>query len=233
MPIPNDENFYKVKINTKALAKEIEKRSRDEKEGGFVLDCTNKSKSTIKEYVSLYDYHLKNFFSSNIIRKELKDKGFINEEGYIRYDPVYRSVMGSNSMNKKTFTEEEKKSSLISSIKELNVHNRIKDKEVDCGKEILKQTPITNKKIPFQKSKKETHKKRKKRSNEGGSSDSGSSSDEGRSGSGSSGSENNNYGGNSKSKNANENKSKQDSNKNKNKKKASDEIVFLKDMLVY
>ena len=26
MPIPNDENFYKVKINTKALAKEIEKR---------------------------------------------------------------------------------------------------------------------------------------------------------------------------------------------------------------
>jgi len=229
----NEETFYKIKRDPKLLEELLEKLKKDEKEGSFKLDCTNLITSNKKEYVSLYDYHLKNFFSSDKNRKELKDKGFINEEGYIRYDPVYRSVMGSNSMNKKTFTEEEKKSSLISSIKELNVHNRIKDKEVDCGKEILKQTPITNKKIPFQKSKKETHKKRKKRSNEGGSSDSGSSSDEGRSGSGSSGSENNNYGGNSKSKNANENKSKQDSNKNKNKKKASDEIVFLKDMLVY
>ena len=102
MPIPNDENFYKVKINLKALAKELEKFSAGDKESGFVLDCTNKSKSSLKEYVSLYDYHLKNFFSSNIIRKELKDKGFIDSDGYIMYDPVYRSVMGANC-NKKKF----------------------------------------------------------------------------------------------------------------------------------
>ena len=87
----------------------------------------------------MYDYHLKNFFSQDINRKELRDKGFINQEGYIRYDPVYRSVMGSNSMNKKTYTEEEKKNSLITTIKEINVHNRIKDKEIDCRKEVLKK----------------------------------------------------------------------------------------------
>ena len=69
LPIPNDENFYKVKINPKALAKELEKFAAGDRESGFVLDCTNKSKSSIKEYVSLYDYHLKSFFSSKKLEK--------------------------------------------------------------------------------------------------------------------------------------------------------------------
>ena len=38
MIIPNDENFYKVKINLKALVKEIEKFYAGDKEYGFVLD---------------------------------------------------------------------------------------------------------------------------------------------------------------------------------------------------
>ena len=43
----------KVKINLKALSKELEKFTEDDKESGFILDCTNKNKSTKKEYVSL------------------------------------------------------------------------------------------------------------------------------------------------------------------------------------
>lgn len=87
----------------------MEKLIKDQKEGSFKLECTYLITSNKKEYASLYDYHLKNFFSSDKNRKELKDKGFINEEGYIRYDQVYRNVMGSNSMNKKTYTAKEKK----------------------------------------------------------------------------------------------------------------------------
>ena len=90
MAIPNEDAFYKVKINLKALSKELEKFAEDDKESGFILDCTNKNKSTKKEYVSLYDYNLKSFFSNQKVRKDLKDKGFINSKGFIMYDPVYR-----------------------------------------------------------------------------------------------------------------------------------------------
>ena len=65
-----DDNFYKVKINPSALTKELEKFAQGEKEGGFVLDCTNKNKSSMKVYVSLYDYHLKSFFSNQKVRKK-------------------------------------------------------------------------------------------------------------------------------------------------------------------
>ena len=99
--IPNEDAFYKVKINLKALSKELEKFTEDDKESGFVLDCTNKNKSMKKEYVSLYDYNLKSFFSNQKVRKDLKDKGFINSKGFIMYDPVYRSVMGAKKIHKK------------------------------------------------------------------------------------------------------------------------------------
>ena len=88
MAIPNEDAFYKVKINLKALSKELEKFAEDDKESGFILDCTNKNKSTKKEYVSLYDYNLRSFFSNQKVRKDLKDKGFINSKGFIMYDPV-------------------------------------------------------------------------------------------------------------------------------------------------
>ena len=48
----------------------------------------------MKNYVSLYDFHLKSFFISDLIRKELKSKGFINTQGFIMYDPMYRDVIG-------------------------------------------------------------------------------------------------------------------------------------------
>jgi hypothetical protein len=149
LPIPNDENFYKVKINAKALSKELEKLSDGNKEGGFILDCTNKSKSKLKEYLSLYDYHLKGFFSNQKVRKNLKDKGFINSKGFIMYDPVYRSVMGAKAKNKKKITENEMKSKLMSSIKGIDVPSRIKDKELDSKKVVLGQNTPTDKKIPF------------------------------------------------------------------------------------
>ena len=149
MPIPNDEKFYTVKINLKALSKELEKFAEDDREGGFILDCTNKNKAQKKEYVSLYDYNLRSFFSNQKVRKDLKDKGFINSKGFIMYDPVYRSVMGAKKDHKKKFTEKEMKSKLMSSIKGIDVPSRIKDKELDSKKFVLKQNIPTDKKIPF------------------------------------------------------------------------------------
>ena len=140
-----EESFYKIKKNPKVLAQELEKLSKGQKEGNFKLDCTNLITSNKKEYVSLYDYHLKNFFSSNIIRKELKDKGFIDSDGYIMYDPVYRSVMGANC-NKKKFTEKEKQEKIINNIKDIKIHSRLEDKEIDLEKAANNQNVATKKK---------------------------------------------------------------------------------------
>ena len=179
----NEDQLYKVKISDKALQQELQKLSKGCKEGGFVLDCTNKSKSSIKDYVALYDYHLSGFFSSENTRKNLMDKGFIDNKGFIMYDPVYRSVMGAQCKNTKKYEGAELKNKLISSINGINVPSRIKDKEIDAKREVEKQKVSINKQIPYVKdanlykpSKKK--KKKNKKSGEGSSSNGGNSSDE-------------------------------------------------------
>ena len=178
-------------MNEKALQQELEKLASDSKEGGFILDCTNKSKSTLKDYVALYDYHLRGFFSSQLIRNYLKNKGFIDSKGFIMYDPVYRNVMGAQCKNTKKYEGDELKAKIISNIKNIDVPARLKDKEVDAKKAIDKQSVPIKKKIPTSKELmnqyKQANKKKKKKKKSGsgeGSSSSGQSSseDEGKSG---------------------------------------------------
>ena len=188
----NEDQLYKVKLNEKSLQQDLAKLASDNKEGGFVLDCTNQSKSTLKDYVALYDYHLRGFFSSQLIRKYLENKGFINSQGYIMYDPVYRNIMGAQCKNTKKYEGDELREKIISSIKGLDVPARLKDKEVDAKKALEKQNVPINKKIPFikdmnQMKQANKRKKRKKKNAPGeGSSSSGQSSseDEGKSGEG-------------------------------------------------
>ncbi len=167
--IPDDENFYKIKKHPKVLEEELEKLAKGEKEGKFMLDCTNLITSNKKEYVSLYDYHLKNFFSSQIIRKNLKNNGFIDSEGYIMYDPIYRSVMGTNNTNKKKYTEKEMQDKIISNIKDIKIHTRLYDKEIISEKAAFNQNVPTQKKIPFIKEKPKAHRKKRKNNGEGSS----------------------------------------------------------------
>ena len=179
----NEDQLYKVKINEKALQQELQKLASDSKEGGFVLDCTNKSKSTLKDYVALYDYHLRGFFSSQLIRKNLKEKGFIDSKGFIMYDPVYRNVMGAQCKNTKKYEGEELKQRIISNIKGIDVPARIRDKELDAKKAIDKQKVPIDKKLPFIKEGNQygkKQKKTKKKNPDGNSSEGNSSSDEGK-----------------------------------------------------
>ena len=182
----DDDQIYKVKLNEKALQQDLEKLASDSKEGGFILDCTNKSKSTLKDYVALYDYHLRGYFSSQLIRKYLKDKGFIDSKGFIMYDPVYRNIMGAKCKNKKKYEEEELKGKIISNIKGIDVHARIKDKEFDAKKAIEKENVPIDKKLPFIKDmmipKKKKKKKKKTAPGEENSSNGASSDEENKSG---------------------------------------------------
>jgi hypothetical protein len=183
--IPDEEKFYKVKRDPKIIAEQLENLAKGQKEGNFKLDCTNLITSNKKEYVSLYDYHLRNFFSSQTIRKDLQNKGFIDSEGYIMYDPVYRSVMGTNNTNKKKFTEKEMEEKIITNIKDIKIHSRLQDKEIVSEKAAFNENVATQMKIPFIKEKPK-HKKRKNNKKDGssaeGSSNSGSSEEENKSG---------------------------------------------------
>ncbi len=178
--LEQDESIYKVKVSDKVIFKDLEKFASGGKEDGFVLDCTNKQKSTMKDYVSLYDYHLKTFFSSEYVRKDLKSKGFINTKGFIMYDPVHRNVMGKKvEKKKKKGTDEEMKNKLMSSIHGINVPSNIKDKEIDAEKLAKNQNVPTEAKLPYSKetisttTKKKKHRKHKKKrdGSSGGSSD--------------------------------------------------------------
>ena len=166
-----DMSFYKIKRHPKALAAELEKLAKGEQEGKFLLDCTNLITSNKKEYVSLYDYHLKNFFSSQIIRNDLKNKGFIDEKGYIMYDPVYRSVMGAKCKNQKPLEGQEKTNKIISNIKDIKVTSRLKDKEIDTKIAAENENSATLKKIPFIKEKPKKKKRHHRPGSSGGGSD--------------------------------------------------------------
>ena len=179
----NEDQLYKVKISDKALQQELQKLAKGSKEGGFVLDCTNKSKSSIKDYVALYDYHLSGFFSSENTRKNLMNKGFIDNKGFIMYDPVYRSVMGAQCKNTKKYEGDELKHKIISSINGIDVPSRIKDKEIDAKREVEKQKVPINKQIPYVKDANlykqfKKKKKKNKKPGDGSSSNEGNSSDE-------------------------------------------------------
>ena len=150
----NDEKFYKIKKHPKIISQELEKFAKGEKEGKFLLDCTNKLTSNKKEYISLFDYHLKNFFSSEIIRKELENKGFIDSEGYILYDKLYKDEMGNN-IKKKGFTKKQMKDKIKSNIKDIKMQTMNHDKNMDDINIFTNDNfnITTEKKIPFYKEK--------------------------------------------------------------------------------
>ena len=128
---------------------ELNKEKYGNKEDGFILDCINKEKSTMKDYVALYDNHLKTFFSSDVIKKDLINRGFINEKGFIMYDPVYRSVMGSQiKNNQKNYSKDELNKKLFSSIKGINVGNNYKDKEINAKKMVMRENSPLSRKLP-------------------------------------------------------------------------------------
>ena len=173
--LPQDSKIYKVKLCEKILLKNLEQFASGGKEEGFVLDCLNKQKSSLKDYVSLYDYHLKNYFASENVRKDLKSKGFINAKGFIMYDPIHRHVMGIKTEKKqKKLSEEEMKSKLMNSIHGIDVPGNIKDKEIDAKKHAKTQNTPTDSKLPVSKDamsnkkKKRRHKKRNKGENSSG-----------------------------------------------------------------
>ena len=119
-------------------------------ENGFILDCTNKVKSEMKDYVPLYDTHMVNFLRNNTHLDELKKKGFINNKGYIMIDPQYRNIMKNDEQ---AFLYDKKKynKTVESKIKNINVLLKESDRLKDPKKEALNINKPTKIMIPKQK----------------------------------------------------------------------------------
>jgi hypothetical protein len=143
----SEKELMKFKLSEKNLADRIKELALGNQENGFILDCTNKEKSELKEYVPLYDYHLVYYFRSDVNKKELQKKGFINEKGFIMYDPVHRKRMRSDLLSKK-LNEEETQKKVESNIMNIDIGSRIKDKEIDSSKINKDNNMATVKKLP-------------------------------------------------------------------------------------
>jgi hypothetical protein len=114
-PLQNE--FYLVKLQKTKIEKDMEVEYLKSKEQQFVLDCVNKNTSTIKVYNPLLDDHLYSFFGSDLVRKQLKDKGFIDTNGFIVYDHIHRS----SPKRKENYSESEKEKQLLYAIKQKNL----------------------------------------------------------------------------------------------------------------
>ena len=162
----SEKELMKFKLSEKNLAERINELALGSAEDGFILDCTNKEKSELKEYVPLYDYHLVYYFRSDVNKKELQKKGFINEKGFIMYDSVHRKRMRPD-LERKPLNEEEKYKKVEGNIKNIDVGSRIKDKEIDSSKINHDKNMVTIKKLPKSKygmvRKKEKSKKERKK----------------------------------------------------------------------
>jgi hypothetical protein len=121
-PLQNE--FYMVKLQRGKIEKDMEIEYLKSKEQKFVLDCVNKTNSTLRYYNPLLDDHLYSYFATGLVRKQLKDKGFIDTKGFILYDRVYRNSGGSSSPKRKdinAMSDFEKERQLLYAIKQKNL----------------------------------------------------------------------------------------------------------------
>jgi len=106
---PSDPEFYLVKLQKAKIEKNLAMENLRKKEEQFVLDCVNKKTSSIKYYNPLFDDNLNSFFAGDNIRKQLKDKGFINTNGFVLYDPSYKNIVPPKNIKKRIDTPEKEK----------------------------------------------------------------------------------------------------------------------------
>jgi hypothetical protein len=119
---PTNPEFYTIKLQKKKIEKDLQFEKLRKKENNFVLDCINKTNSSIKCYNPLYDDNLNAFFANSIIRKQLKEKGFINTNGFVLYDSNYKSVCGAPPKHKKRLDTSERERHLLLAIKQNKVN---------------------------------------------------------------------------------------------------------------
>jgi len=118
---PINPEFYLMRLQKDRILKNQEKEKLKNKEEKFVLDCVNKTNSSIRYYNPLFDDNLNAFFASKVIRKQLQEKGFINTNGFVLYDSSYKALLGVPPKAKKRLDTSERERHLLLAIKQNRV----------------------------------------------------------------------------------------------------------------
>jgi hypothetical protein len=79
--------YYLVSVKLEEVKSKVKNEIAKKKEGKFVLDCINEKQSQLKFYNPLRDSHLRSFFNSNSVLKQLRSSGFVDINGHI-VDPI-------------------------------------------------------------------------------------------------------------------------------------------------
>ena len=137
---PEDSNFYVVNLPKKSVEETMSKMASKKAESRFVLDCSNSTKSRYREYNPLLDKNLNPYFSTSTNRKALKNGGFINKDGNLLYDPVYRDTLGSQPKRKKGEPVDPK--DLMSSINDIKVSQDMNALGKDPQEEAKKKSAV-------------------------------------------------------------------------------------------
>ena len=144
LPKPSNPKYYIVKLSNHKINSYFKEQKTLQQENKFKLDCLNKKRSQLKFYNSLFDNHLKGYFNSWFNKKELILKGFINSQGYIMYDALYRDLLGNIGKLKGEINDK----TLLKYIHRLNVGDDIKNKEINVLDNVKKMNISTKKKLP-------------------------------------------------------------------------------------
>ena len=146
-----DNDYMNVKISDIDIDIKVKTLAFTGQENGFILDCTNKGKSELKDYVPLYDSHMINYLKNSKNQNDLKKKGFINDKGFIMIDPQYRNIMKDDAQIV-LYDQNKFKKTVENKIKDINVLYRASDRLKDPRKEALIVNIPTKKKVPNGKS---------------------------------------------------------------------------------
>ena len=145
-----EDDYMKGEMGNNEVDIKIKTLQYTGQENGFILDCTNKVKSEMKDYVPLYDTHMVNFLRNKTHLDELKKKGFINNKGYIMVDSQYRNIM-KNDEQAFLYDKNKYNKTVESKIKNINVLLKESDRLKDPKKEALNTNKPTKIMIPKQK----------------------------------------------------------------------------------
>ena len=123
-----EDNFYLPNLTKKEIDDLIEQVEKRKNEIKFILDGNNKNIAKLKLYNSLLDKNAISYLNNEKNKNYFKIKGFIDEEGKLLYDPVYKESLIVNKNEIKLENEKD----LIDTCRDVKTRNNFKMKENEC-----------------------------------------------------------------------------------------------------
>ena len=144
VPEPNDKSFYIINLKKHDYEKILKEESNKKQEEGFNNNYYHrKYKNNDNNYYPLMDKFLTSYMQSLVNIDNLKNRNLINEKKRILYDPEYKDLYKSGTIESDDLNQRQFAKFIIN-----NEKNNIKDMHKDYKKEFLNKKPEMNFYIP-------------------------------------------------------------------------------------